>query len=121
MIVRSKDQAQKIQNYLTTTAPSGQVSPQGTFSDSKRKELEDKAREEATRDARDRAERSAQNLGFKIGKVKAVSDGAGFNGPIPERRDVMTTDMRAPSDASLPVQPGENELNYSVAVTYYLR
>ncbi len=120
--VSSKDQAQKVQDYLTSTAPTGQVSPQGTFSDTKRKELEDKARDKATKNAREKAEKSAENLGFKIGKVKTVSDGVGFNNPMPMGREVMATDMRAGStSSSLPVQPGENELSYTVSVTYYLK
>ena len=46
--VDDKDVAQKVQDYLLTTGPTGSVSPQANFSDQKRKELENQARDEAT-------------------------------------------------------------------------
>jgi uncharacterized protein len=119
--VDNRELAQKVQDYLLTTTPTGAVSPQFTFSDAKQKELESRARDEATKDARAKAEQSANNLGFKLGKVKAVTDGAGF-GPIHPgfSRGAEVTTMIA-EDQKLAVQPGENELSYSVTVTYYLR
>jgi uncharacterized protein YggE len=119
--VSSKEEAQKVQDYLVTTTPSGSVSPQGSFSDAKRKELEDQARDKATKDARDKADKSARNLGFKVGKVKTVTDGAGFSGITPMSARGVAVDTLEAKSSSLPVQPGENELSYSVQVTYYLR
>lgn len=116
--VDSKDMAQKVQDYLVTTGPSGAVSPQAQFSQTKRNELEGKARDEATKDARAKAEQSAKNLGFGLGAVKTVTDGAGFGVyPYMGRGDVAV-DSASPQ---LEVQPGENELSYSVTVTYFLR
>lgn len=118
--VDSRDKAQKIQDYLVTTSPTGAVTPQATFSESKRKELESTGRDEATKDARKKADQNARNLGFKVGAVKEVSDGQGFSimpfegGYGTAVRDTMAT-------SSLPVQPGENELRYSVTVTYFVR
>jgi uncharacterized protein YggE len=116
----TRDQAQKVQDYLVTTAPTGTVSPQANFSSSKRKELENKARDEASKDARAKAEQSAKNLGFKIGKVKSVSDGSGFGGIYPMMDKGVAADAMS-SSPRLSVQPGENELDYTVTVTYYLR
>lgn len=117
-----KDLTQKVQDYLITTAPTGNVSPQANFSDGKRKELENKARDEATKDARAKAEQSAKNLGFKLGKVKSVEDGAGFGGGIEPydgtRLEFSTNDS---ASSSLKVQPGENDLTYTVTVAYYIR
>jgi uncharacterized protein len=118
--VGSREQAQKVQDYLVTTSPTGSVSPQATFSDAKRKELEQQARDEATKDARTKAEQSGKNLGFRIGKVKSVQDGAGFSGIEPAMGRVMMAEDSVKT-ASLSVQPGENELSYSVTVTYYVR
>lgn len=117
-----KDEAQKIQDYLVSTGPVGAVSPQASFSEKKRKELESQARDKATQDARAKADQSAKNLGFKIHKVKSVEDGVGFVGLHPQ----MATDMAlsAPMERSiskLAVQPGENELNYTVKVVYFVR
>lgn len=123
--VGNKELAQKVQDYLVTTAPTGSVSPQAGFSDATRKKLEDKARDEATKDARAKAEQSAKNLGYKIGKVKSVDDNGGL-GDIGGCRGTICTgaalsvaeDKAAPS---LGVQAGENDLTYSVTVEYYIR
>lgn len=111
--------AQKVQDYLVTTTPTGSVSPQATFSDKKRKELEDKARDEASKDARKKAEQSAKNLGFKLAAVKSVNDGSGF-GIYPATG--YATDLKAEeSRSSLSIQPGENDLSYTVTVIYYIK
>lgn len=119
--VGTEDLAQKVQDYLVTTAPTGSVSPQASFSETTRKKLESEARNKATQDARSKADQMADNLGFRIGKVKSVQDGLGFDGPITlEARNGMA----ATSDSSKPalsIQPGENELTYSVTVVYYIR
>ena len=114
----SLEQAQKIQDYLSTTTPAGAVSPQANFSESLRQQLEAKAREDAAKDARTKAEAMAQNLGFRLGGIKKIEDGQGF-GVIPFGRDVVT-DSSEPAP-TLAVQPGENELNYFVTVTYSIR
>jgi uncharacterized protein YggE len=116
--VGSKELAQKIQDYLLTTTPSGTISPYAAFSSSKRKELEAQARDEATKDAREKAEQSAKNLGFRLGEVKSIEDQSGFGGIIPLDATLQAEDTT--SRSSLSVQPGENEINYSVRVVYYL-
>jgi uncharacterized protein YggE len=119
--VDNKEHAQKVQDYLVTTAPTGNISPQATFSENKRKELEAKARDEATKDARNKADQSAKNIGFKVGGVKSVDDGAGFGGIEPYYgRAAIALDM-AEGKPDLAVQPGENELNYSVTVVYFVK
>jgi uncharacterized protein len=117
IMVDTKELAQKVQDYLLTTTPSGAVSPQPQFSDKKRQELENQARDEATKDARAKAEQSAKNLGFSLGAVKAVADGAGFGG-LPYVSRGLEVDTASPK---LTVQPGENELTYIVTVTYFVR
>ncbi len=119
----TKELADKVQTYLVSTAPTGSVSPQANFSDKKRKELENKARDEATNDARSKAEQSAKNLGFKIGNVKSINDGTSQGGISPFLRGGANTLSIAEDSANskLAVQPGEDDLAYSVEVTYYLR
>ncbi|MEO7617497.1 MAG: SIMPL domain-containing protein [Candidatus Saccharibacteria bacterium] len=111
--------AQKVQDYLISTAPSGQITPQGVFSEAKKKSLEDKARTDASKEARTKAVKSAAILGFHLGRVKSVVDGAGFGGPMP----YMATDMKAgiAESSSMMLQPGENEINYTVTVVYFIR
>jgi uncharacterized protein YggE len=115
-----EDLTQKIQDYLVTTTPTGSVSPQATFSESKLKELQDKARDEATKNARSKAEQSAKNLGFKLTAVKSVNDAAGFGGVYPLSEKMYAADS-VTSSPSLAIQPGENDLPYSVTVTYYIK
>jgi uncharacterized protein len=116
--VDNKELAQKVQDYLVTSSPMGSVSPQATFSDTKRLELETNARDQATKDARAKAEQSAKNLGFGLGAVKTVEDGAGFDGLAYASRGGVG--VAEDSKLQLTVQPGENELNYTVTVTYIL-
>lgn len=118
--VDSDELAQKVQDYLVTTEPIGGVSPQATFSEQKRKEVEDKARDQATKDARKKADQSAKNLGFRLSSVKTVNDGSGFGGIIPFAERSMAADIANP-EASLSLQPGENELTYTVTVTYFIK
>lgn len=116
--VGNRDLAQKVQDYLLTTGPTGSVSPQATFSDNRRKELETQARDQATQDARSKVDQSAKNLGFSVGKVKEVSDGSGF-GVFPVDDRAVSAEEKAAQQ--LTIQPGQNELNYTVTVVYYLR
>ena len=128
--VDNKDLAQKVQDYLVSTTPDGQITPTGQFSKSLQNKLESQARDQATKDARAKAEQSAKNLGFSLGKVKSVDDsGFGGVGGCSGRGvlcPMMTTEgSAAPADSkavtSIAVQPGQNELNYSVTVVYYVK
>jgi len=119
--VHDRDMAQKVQDYLTGTSPSGAVSPNATFSKAKRIKLESQGRDEATKDARAKAEQQAKNLGFTVGKVKNVSDSGGGVDTIPMLSSEADTRSMGPKAPSLSVQPGENDLNYFVTVTYYIR
>jgi uncharacterized protein len=114
--------AQKVQDYLLTTSPVGTVSPVAGFSKNKRKQLEATARDNATKDARTKADQMAKNLGFGIGKVKSVNSGNGFGvQPYAASTQAVAPDARAMEDSSLSLQPGENELSYSVTVVYFIR
>lgn len=122
--VDKRELAKQVQDYLVTTAPTGSVSPQTDFSKAKRKELESKARDEATKDARAKADQSAKNLGFKVGKVKSIEDGSGFGDIYPLMKGAaLATDASSTPEATtrLSLQPGENELSYSVTVTYFVQ
>lgn len=115
----NRELAQKVQDYIVGTTPVGTVTPQVNFSDSKRKTLESRARDEATKDARAKADQSAKNLGFRLGSVKSVNDGTGFDiMPYPISGSVQM-DSKRPEQLQL--QPGENDLTYNVTVTYFVR
>lgn len=117
-----KTLVQKVQDYLVTTQPTGSVSPQASFSEKLRTKLEGAARTAAIQAAKQKAEQSAKSLDFKIGKVKSVddssSDGIGCGGGLCRGSNLsIATDTKA----SLEVQSGQNDLDYSVTVVYYVK
>jgi uncharacterized protein len=119
--VANKELADTIQDYLATTTPSGSLSPYGTFSTEKRKELEDSVRTKAIEDARKKAERTAEGLGASLGKVVSVEDEQnGFAMPMMGLGggDAST---RLETASSLPILAGTQEITYTVRVTYEMR
>ena len=116
----TKADAQKAQDYLLTTDPVGGVTPQATFSAAKQKELESRGRDQATKEARTKADQQAKNLGFTVGKVKSVEDSgdSGYGGVMPMAASAMDISS---TQKSLAVQPGQNDLTYTVQVTYYIK
>lgn len=121
--VNDKDLAQKVQDYLLTTNPQGQITSTPSFSESKRKELQQQGRAEAVADAKLKAQVSATELEVKLGKVISVSEGFGFaDYPIAysAEGEAATLDSTE-TKRSLPVQPGENKLSYSVTVVFELK
>jgi uncharacterized protein YggE len=117
--VTSKEKAQKVQDYLATTSPSGAITPYATFSKEKQKSLEGLARDLAEKDARSKAEKSAKNLGYKLGAVKTISEANGFGGITPLEKASPAIDQAVPS--SISVQPGQNDINYQLSVTYFIK
>jgi uncharacterized protein YggE len=112
--------AQKVQDYLLTTSPTGEVTPYASFSTAKEKQLQAQARSKAEQDAKAKADQSAKNLGFKVDRVKSVTDGSlgGVNpyGPVFAGAN-SANDAQA---SHLNLQPGQNDLSYSVQVVYYI-
>jgi uncharacterized protein YggE len=122
--VSNKELAQKVQDYLISTNPQGQITPQANFSESKRKDIEAQARDLATKDAQSKADKSANNTGAKLGKVKSIQDGSGFGdvNPLIYEGDVTSGSLDSTtSKNSLSVNPGQNDLSYNITVIYYLK
>jgi len=121
--VSDKTLAQKVEDYLVTTSPTGTLTPQANFSTGKEKSLQAQARDTATKEARGKAQQIAKNLGFHLGAVKSVDDSDGFGGGVihPFGTAESMGKSTASDDAKLTVQPGENSLDYSVTVVYYIR
>jgi uncharacterized protein YggE len=119
--------SQKVQDYLVTTSPLGELTPSTSFSTTTQKKLESQARDAATKDARSKADQSAKNLGFKISNVKSVDDGTGFGGGGCGGNlcagSITALDSAKASGAApqLTVQPGQNDLTYSVTVVYFIK
>lgn len=123
--IKDKILAQKVQDYLSTTSPSGSITPQISFSTAKQKELETQARDAAITDAKIKAEASAKQLGVKLGRVVKVSD-ITSNGitPLPWMMDSVSgsagSTKSSSTSSSYNIQPGLNEYSFSVEVTYEL-
>ena len=120
--VSDKEQAQKVQDYLLTTSPQGQISPYPTFSNDKRKELENTVRMQALADAKSKADRTADELGIRVGKVITIEDQP-MGGIYPMAIDARTTGIAEGSAtvSSLPVLSGEQEITYTVKVVYEIK
>ena len=124
VLVTDQELVQKVQDYLLSTSPSGSVTPFATFSDTKRKSLESKGRKAATQDARNKADQTAEELGFKVGDVKSISDtGQTDNGvyPLTSKSIAIDSGISDKATTRIGVQPGQNELKYSVTVKYFIR
>lgn len=122
--------AHKVQNYLVTTNPTGDVTPSVNFSTAMQNSLENKARNLAEINARSNANQSAKNLGFKIAAVKTVVDNGLSNNNVvspcggSEGAVCMGSNLAVPSTSStqnLSLQPGQNQLYYSVSVQFYIK
>ena len=116
--VSSRDLAQKVQDYLVTTTPTGQISPQATFSKTLQKKLEQQGRNEAMKDARAKADEMAKNLGFKVGKVVTITDDEAADAIYPMLSQGSALNTTAAQSAELSVQSGQEEVNYTIQVVY---
>jgi uncharacterized protein YggE len=111
---------QKVQDYLVTTSPTGAVTPNASFSSTEQKALKQQARDSAENDARTQANQSAKNLGFKVDAVESVID-SGLGSGIPIMYDNKAGSIAEPTiQSAIPVQPGQNDLSYSVQIVYYI-
>ncbi|ORV19234.1 SIMPL domain-containing protein [Mycobacterium celatum] len=73
------------------------------------------ARARAFQDAKHRAQQYAQLSGLSLGKVISISEASGATPPTP-------TPMRgAPMATEVPLQPGQQTVNFSVTVAWELR
>lgn len=114
--VSDKELAQKIQDYLITTTPYGQITPYTTFSAAKYKTLEAEARTQAITDAKTKAQKSASEIDVTLGKVVTVSDSS-YGRIIP----MMTTDIKSTSSSSLPISAGKQDVTVTVQVVYEIK
>jgi uncharacterized protein YggE len=125
VIVSNKDLAQKVQDYLLTILPKGQISPSPSFSSTKQKQLKDQANIEALADAKKSALSQASTLGGKLGKVISVDDANAGSFPscyggLCAGNAKLSSDVALP-EASITIQPGQQEYSYTSNVTFELR
>jgi uncharacterized protein len=83
-----------------------------TLSSSGREQLEAQALEAAVDNARKKAETLAQAAGVGLGRVTGIVEGGGTPGPV-----VLET-ARASADKAVPIEPGQEEVQATVTVTF---
>ena len=120
--VGDKELAQKVQDYLLNSDAKGSLTAFATFSENKKKELDDQAVSEAIDDARASAELQAKKLDAKVGKVLTISQSSDSVFPVAYDSLYTGADMSVDSvESSLPVLTGQNEYTQSVTLTYELK
>ncbi len=121
--VSNKELSQKVQDYLITTGAKGQISPRGSFSITKTKELDGEARAKASEEARAKAEAQAAIFGAKVGDVVKIEQGnsVGIGYPTPMMAMEDSGSTRNATASSLPVLVGQDSYSASVSVTYELQ
>lgn len=121
--VSDKELSQKVQDYLITTGAKGQISPQGSFSITKTKELDAEARAKASEEARAKAEAQAAIFGAEIGEVVKIEQGTsvGIGNPQPLIAMDASSGTRETTVSSLPVLVGQDSYSATVSVTYELQ
>ena len=77
----------------------------------------DEARREALKLAQARAAMYAQSLGLRVRRIVSISEGSGFQPPMPMVMKSMAMDARM---ESAPVAPGETTLSASLDVVFEL-
>lgn len=118
--VRDKALAQRVSDYLATTAATGLVTPTAGFTKATQTKLDLTARSQASDDAKTKASVTAKQLGARLGKVVKISD-IGVPG-------IYSTDVSGgvaqPNSAKATggptIQPGTNEVTYSFTVEFEL-
>jgi uncharacterized protein YggE len=119
--VTNKDLAQKVQDYIATTGAQGQLTSSPSFSDDKQKQLTDQAREKAIADARVQAGKTAKNLDAKLGKVIEIKDADDTsNGPI-NIQNGLAAGANLDAKASTPIYAGQQDVTFTVQVTFELK
>jgi uncharacterized protein YggE len=117
VVVNDKALAQKVTDYIATTPTEHAVTPEYTFSSKKRQELEAKARSIALLDGKKKALETAKALGVELGKVQKVSEVKWGGGIVPLEGQAIRSD----ATSSPIVFPGEQEIRFSVTITYKIK
>jgi hypothetical protein len=73
------------------------------------------ARARAFHDAQDRAEQYAQLSGLGLGKVISISEASGAASPVP------ASPLRAGLPSSVPLEPGQQTVSFSITAVWELR
>lgn len=121
--VSTKELAQKVQDYITTTDAEGQLTPYPNFSDDKLKQLQEEARDKALTDAKTKAVKTAGNLNAKLGKVVEFKDAENSFGvyPLAGSEKAIDSAERPSVQGSVPIYPGEQEISVSVQAVFEIK
>lgn len=88
-----------------------------TFSDAKKKDLENQARQLAVKEAKQKAEGLANAAGVHLGRIIDVRE-ENVQGPRPIMPMMAQKDAMVATGASTQVTPGENSISLTVTLSY---
>lgn len=115
------DIAQRATDYLVDNQAKGQLTPQSQFSNDLRKRLESEARIAAIADAKAKAQQIADGFDQKLGDLKSVQTSEDrFGYPAPATLEGQAEDSSTSSIETITIQPGQNELRYTLTAEFYL-
>ena len=80
----------------------------------------DEARQAALKKAQARAEMYAKSLGLRVRRIVSISEGGGFQPPMPMMKMAMDSIEVTGSRARAPVSPGETTLSANLDVVFEL-
>ena len=107
----------KLGQVLDALVASGANQVHGpSFGIDKPEAVYDEARQAALKQAQARAEMYAQSLGLRVRRIVSISEGGGFQPPMPMMK-TMAMDARM---ESAPVSPGETTLSANLDVVFEL-
>ena len=113
VLVKIRD-LERAGGILELAARSGANQTSGpAMSSSNREELQSKALTAAVRNARTKAEALAKAAGVGLGRVTAIVEGGGGPGPY-----LMEARMSAYAGKPVPIEPGTEEIQATVTITF---
>jgi uncharacterized protein YggE len=101
----------------------GQLSPQASLSEAKRKEIQAQAKEKAVIEAKEKASKEAGYLDQKVGTVLKIEDSLSDGYPYPIYNDSKSSleSTNSSSSTAIPIRGGQIEVTSQITVTFRLK
>lgn len=117
LTIQPIDKVNKVLDILTTNGANIVNQVNFTFSDAKKKALENKAREMAVKEAKDKAQGLSQAAGIHLGRIIDVTEETAQE-PRPIMPMVAQEKGLGAAGAPSQVTPGENSISLTVTLSY---
>lgn len=117
LTIQPLEKTNKVLDILTASGANIVNQVSFTFSDAKKKELENQARQLAVTEAKDKAQGLANAAGMHLGKIVDVQE-ENTQEPRPIMPMALTKDAASGAGAPTQVTPGENNISLTVTLSY---